>query len=250
MIFLLDVIWKPLCVIRITALAPLGLLVKLRKLKIPNYLAQWRILMTNKLGSTPSTLLELAGGQFDTLDWSNCAVVFIDYQNEYVDGAMPLGQAGTNAIANARLLLDKARKQNAPIFHIAHHGADNGNVFDPLSSNVEIIAELQPKDSETVIVKKNPNAFHDTQLQALISAAQKQQIIFAGFMSHMCVSSSVRAAFDLGFDSFVCHDACATRDLPDYKKEKISADIMHATAMAALQDRFAALVATDELVTS
>lgn len=44
-------------------------------------------------------------------------------------------------------------------------------------------------------------------------------------MSHMCVSSSVRAAFDLGFDSFVCHDACATRDLPDYKK-KISADII------------------------
>ena len=32
--------------------------------------------------STPSTLLELAGGQFDTLDWSNCAIVFIDYQNE------------------------------------------------------------------------------------------------------------------------------------------------------------------------
>lgn len=204
----------------------------------------------NTPASTPATLLELAGGQFDTLDWSNCAVVLIDYQNEYIDGAMPLGQAGTNAIANARLLLDKAREQEIPIFHITHHGADNGNVFDPLSSNVEIIAELQPKAGETVIVKKHPNAFYDTQLQALISAAQKQQIIFAGFMSHMCVSSSVRAAFDLGFDSFVCHDACATRDLPDYEKDKISADIIHATAMAALQDRFAALVTTDALIHS
>ncbi len=204
----------------------------------------------NTPASTPATLLELAGGQFDTLDWSNCAVVLIDYQNEYIDGAMPLGQAGTNAIANARLLLDKARRQEIPIFHITHHGADNGNVFDPLSSNVEIIAELQPKAGETVIVKKHPNAFYDTQLQALISAAQKQQIIFAGFMSHMCVSSSVRAAFDLGFDSFVCHDACATRDLPDYEKDKISADIIHATAMAALQDRFAALVTTDALIHS
>lgn len=204
----------------------------------------------NTPASTPATLLELAGGQFDTLDWSNCAVVLIDYQNEYIDGAMPLGQAGTNAIANARLLLDKARRQEIPIFHITHHGADNGNVFDPLSSSVEIIAELQPKAGETVIVKKHPNAFYDTQLQALISAAQKQQIIFAGFMSHMCVSSSVRAAFDLGFDSFVCHDACATRDLPDYEKDKISADIIHATAMAALQDRFAALVTTDALIHS
>ncbi|CAN6959282.1 MULTISPECIES: cysteine hydrolase family protein [Psychrobacter] len=198
--------------------------------------------------STPSTLLELAGGQFDTLDWSNCAVVFIDYQNEYVDGAMPLGQAGSKALANAQRLLDKARKQDIPIFHIAHHGEDNGKVFDPLSTNVEIVDGLKPLDGEKIITKKHPNAFYDTQLQALISASGKQQVIFAGFMSHMCVSSSVRAAFDLGFDNFVCHDACATRALPDYKRETISAEVMHDTAMAALQDRFAALVTTDDLV--
>lgn len=198
--------------------------------------------------STPSTLLQLAGGEFETLDWSNCALVLIDYQNEYVNGAMPLGQAGANATENARLLLDKAREQNIPIFHIAHHGAENGKVFDPLSANVEIVDALQPHDNETVITKKHPNAFYDTQLQTLISNAQKQQIIFAGFMSHMCVSSSVRAAFDLGFQSFVCHDACATRDLPSAEKATISAAVMHDTAMAALQDRFAALVTTDELV--
>ncbi|WP_394209707.1 cysteine hydrolase family protein [Psychrobacter piscatorii] len=203
--------------------------------------------MTNTT-STPSTLLELAGGQFDTLDWSNCAIVLIDYQNEYVDGAMPLGQAGAKAIDNARLLLDKARKQDIPIFHITHHGAENGNVFDPLSSNVEIVEQLQPNDGETVIVKNHPNAFYDTQLQSLLSSANKQQIIFAGFMSHMCVSSTARAAFDLGFDSFVCHDACATRDLPSASKEAISAEVMHDTAMAALQDRFSALVTTAELV--
>ena len=161
---------------------------------------------------------------------------------------MPLGQAGANAIKNARLLLDKARAQDIPIVHIAHHGADNDKVFDPLSSNVDIVAELQPKTGETVIVKKHPNAFYDTKLQTLIAGTQKQQIIFAGFMSHMCVSSSVRAAFDLGFDSFVCHDACATRALPNDKKEAISAEVMHETAMAALQDRFAALVTTAELV--
>lgn len=202
----------------------------------------------NKTTSTPSTLFELAGGAFDTLDWSNCALVLIDYQNEYVDGAMPLGDAGAKAIENARRLLDKARQQDLPIFHITHHGAENGNVFDPLSSNVEIVEQLQPHDGETVIAKKHPNAFYDTQLQSLISAAQKKQIIFAGFMSHMCVSSTARAAFDLGFDSFVCHDACATRDLPSAKKETISAEVMHDTAMAALQDRFSALVATEELI--
>ena len=198
--------------------------------------------------SIPSTLLGLAGGQFNELDWSKCAIVMIDFQNEYVDGAMPLGDAGSKATANARLLLDKARKEAIPIFHIAHHGQDNDKVFDPLSSKVDIVDSLQPLDGEKTIVKMHPNAFYDTELQALIKSAGKQQIIFAGFMSHMCVSSSVRAAFDLGFESFVCHDACATRDLPSVNGQTITASVVHDSAMAALQDRFAALVATDKLI--
>ena len=203
--------------------------------------------------SIPSTLLELGGGQSGTLDWSKCAIVFIDFQNEYVNGKMPLGEAGTKATANARLLLDKARQDQVPIFHIAHHGEDNGEIFDPLSSKVDIVDSLQPLDNEKNIVKKHPNAFYDTPLHKLIEATGKQQVLFTGFMSHMCVSSSVRAAFDLGFENFVCHDACATRALPsakgpNIKEETISADVMHKTAMAALQDRFATLVATDDLV--
>lgn len=197
--------------------------------------------------STPSTLLELAGGQYNSLDWSNCAVVFIDFQNEYVNGVMALGDVGTAAINNARLLLDKARDNAVPIFHIAHHGADNGNVFDPLSSNVAIVDSLQPLDDEKTITKLSPNAFHDTELHALIKATGKQQIVFAGFMSHMCVSSSVRAAFDLGFENFVYHDACATRALPDSQGHAITADVVHNNAMAALQDRFAKLLSVSNL---
>lgn len=197
--------------------------------------------------SSPATLLELAGGQYNQLDWSNCAVVLIDFQNEYVNGKMPLGSAGIKATANARLLLDKARDNNTPIFHIAHHGEENGNVFDPLSSNVAIVDSLQPMDNEKIITKMHPNAFYDTELNALIQATGKQQIIFAGFMSHMCVSSSVRAAFDLGFDNFVFHDACATRDLPDAKGSAIKAEVVHNNAMAALQDRFARLLSVDTI---
>ena len=198
--------------------------------------------------SIPSTLLGLAGGQFNEINWSNCALVMIDFQNEYVDGAMPLGDAGSKAAKNARLLLDKARQEDTPIFHITHHGQDNDKIFDPLSSKVDIIDNLQPVNGEKTIVKMHPNAFYDTELQALITSTGKQQIIFAGFMSHMCVSSSVRAAFDLGFENFVCHDACATRDLPSVTGQVIKASSVHDSALAALQDRFAALVATDQLM--
>lgn len=197
--------------------------------------------------SNPLTLLELAGGQPAKLDWSNCAVVFIDFQNEYVDGAMPLGDLGAMATANARMLLDKARAEDIPLFHIAHHGEDNGKVFDPLSSKVNIVDSLAPLDDEKTITKKHPNAFFNTDLKALLSDTGKSQVVFTGFMSHMCVSASVRAAFDLGFENFVIHDACATRDLPDIKGDPIKAQVVHNNAMAALQDRFATLLSIDTI---
>lgn len=130
--------------------------------------------------STPSTLLELAGGAFAPPDWSNCALVLIDFQNEYVNGAMPLGQAGAKATENARLLLNKARELNVPIFHITHHGAENGQVFDPLSANIDIVSDLQPQDNETVIVKKHPNAFYETQLDALLKKRKSSKSSLLG----------------------------------------------------------------------
>ncbi len=201
----------------------------------------------SKNTSNPSTLLELAGGKSGTLNWSDCAIVFIDFQNEYVDGAMPLGQLGKAATTNARLLLDKARAEDIPLFHIAHHGEDKGAVFDPSSSKVDIVDSLKPLDDEKVIIKKAPNAFKDTELNELLLATGKPQVVFVGFMSHMCVSSSVRAAFDLGFENFVFHNACATRELPDVKREAISAEVVHNNAMAALQDRFATLLSIDSI---
>lgn len=198
--------------------------------------------------STPSTLLELSGAEFPTLEWSNCALVFIDYQNEYVDGAMPLDHLGEAASTKARLLLNKARQEGAPVFHVMHHGQENGSIFDPLTENVTIIKGLEPTDDEQTIIKTHPNAFYDTQLNELLLATKKPQVLFAGFMSHMCVSASVRAAFDLGFQNFVCHDACATRDLPNYDGGVMSAEVVHSAAMNALQDNFAAVVSTDKLL--
>ncbi|MGM8886330.1 cysteine hydrolase family protein [Psychrobacter sp. 1U2] len=196
---------------------------------------------------SPATLLELGGGKFSSLDWSNCAIVFIDFQNEYVNGAMPLGELGAAATKKAKLLLDKARQQDIPLFHIAHHGEDNGPIFDPLSNKVAIVDELKPLDDEKLISKKHPNAFYNTNLGELLKATGKKQLVFVGFMSHMCVSSSVRAAFDLGFENFVFHDACATRDLPDVNGETIKAAVVHNNAMAALQDSFATLLSTDTI---
>jgi len=66
-------------------------------------------------------------------------------------------------------------------------------------------------------------------------------------MSHMCVDTTVRAAFDLGFNCIVTHDACATREL-SFKGVTVPAEQVHASYMAALGAVFAQVMGVDEIL--
>ena len=73
----------------------------------------------------------------------------------------------------------------------------------------------------------------------------RTQLVIAGFMTHMCVSSTARAALDLGYKATVAADAAATRDLPDPMGGVITADALHRAALAELADRFAIVATVD-----
>ena len=58
----------------------------------------------------------------------------------------------------------------------------------------------------------------------------------------MCLSSTVRAALDLGFRTTVIASATATRDLPGVGAGIVAAAEIKRSALAALADRFATVV--------
>ncbi len=60
-------------------------------------------------------------------------------------------------------------------------------------------------------------------------------------MTHLCVSTSARAALDLGYGCSVLGPACATRDLPDGQGGVVSAADIHRIELVALADRFATI---------
>ena len=57
----------------------------------------------------------------------------------------------------------------------------------------------------------------------------------------MCVDATVRAAVDLGFETTVAHDACATCDL-EFGGQAVAAPAVHAAFLAALADGYARVV--------
>lgn len=91
-----------------------------------------------------------------------------------------------------------------------------------------------PKGGEVVITKGYPNAFWETELEAVLNQCDVTSIVIVGMMTHMCVSTTTRAAMERGFMVKVIADACATRSLSLFG-EDISAEMVHATALAELQ---------------
>jgi nicotinamidase-related amidase len=190
----------------------------------------------------PKTLLEIAGASLRPSSLERSALVLIDPQLEYVDGAVPLKGIAA-AIGEAARLLDLARTKRVPVFHIVHHGRPGAAAFDPQGPHVAIIPDLAPKEGEQVVIKSLPNSFARTDLNRLVQETGRKELIIAGFATHMCVSATTRAALDLGYRSTVVASATATRDLPHPLGRGVaSAEIVHEGTLAALADRFAVIV--------
>lgn len=185
----------------------------------------------------PKTLLQLAGADLSLPRLGNACLVLIDLQNEYRVGPLALPGAEA-AIANAARLLARARESGAAVFHIAHKGKPGG-LFDRAAERGAIADRVAPLGKEPVIEKALPNAFAGTDLQERVKATGRHNVVLAGMMTHMCVSSTARAALDLGFRVTIDAESCATRDLPDGRGGMITATAVHDVALAELADRFA-----------
>lgn len=184
------------------------------------------------------TLLQLAGADATPGPLTRSAVVVIDAQREYVDGRLPLPGAAP-ALDVVHRLLVRARAAGAPVIHVAHQGKAGG-LFDPEGTGGQIADPARPEPGEVVIAKGMPNAFAGTDLHAVLKETGRTSVILAGFMTHMCVSSTARAAVDLGYRITVIADGTATRALPDPTGGlDIDAAMLQRSSLAELADRFA-----------
>ncbi len=178
---------------------------------------------------------------------SDAVLIVVDAQVEYSDeGALALPGLQP-AVDNIMALLLTARKQDTRVVHIAHEGSA-GRAFDPAKGG-RIIEQVAPLEGETVLAKGLPNSFAHTGLQNHLAEIGRPHLIICGFMTHMCVSSTARAALDLGYETTVVSDATATRALPGvHGGSAIDAESVHQAALAALADRFSAINTTVEVL--
>jgi nicotinamidase-related amidase len=193
----------------------------------------------------PQTLLQMRDAVPPIPRLEDATVLLIDWQEEYRSGDLVLHDVEA-AIGRAAEVLARAREAGARIVHVAHAGAP-GAMFDRAAPRGAFVADLAPLPGEAVVEKTAPSAFTRTDLAEVLDAGGRRPLVVMGAMTHMCVSSTLRVAAELGHVSCVVADACATRDLPLPNGEVVPAGQVHAANMAALGDRFARVVTSSQL---
>ena len=186
------------------------------------------------------TLRQLAGLADQPAAMADSTLIMIDCQNTYTHGVLEL-EGVQAALDQAAELLERARSARIPVIHVMHD-AGPGSAYDVRAKIGQIVDRVAPRQDEPVIVKSFPNAFTGTDLDQLLTAAPGRDLILAGFMTHMCVSSTARGAFSLGYRPAVVAGATATRALPGLQGEPVPAAVLQAASLAAISDLFGIVV--------
>jgi nicotinamidase-related amidase len=175
------------------------------------------------------------------------ALVLVDIQRDYFPGGAHPLEGPEDAAAAAGRLLQAFRAASEPVVHVRHRwDEDEATFMRPGTEGIEIHPAVAPLEGETVIEKAHPNSFLETPLEQQLRELGADELVVCGMMTSMCVDATVRAAADLGFETTVAHDACATCDL-EFGGRLVPAAQVHAAFLAALADGYAAIVATDEI---
>lgn len=147
------------------------------------------------------------------------------------------------ALDETAALLDRARTAGIPVIHIQHDDGP-GSLYDIGADIGAIVDRVAPRGDEPVIVKQFPNSFVQTDLDERLTALGASNLVLAGFMTHMCVNSTARGAFSLGYAPTVVAAATATRTLAGPDGQAVPAAALQAASLAGLAD-LVAVVAPD-----
>ncbi|MFJ8309538.1 MULTISPECIES: cysteine hydrolase family protein [unclassified Streptomyces] len=195
----------------------------------------------------PTTTLRALNGFDETpASLADATLILVDYQNTYVGGVMEL-EGWRAALDSAASLLGRAREAGAKVIHVINDGGE-GTPYDIRAEIGRIHPDVAPVEGEPVVVKKVPNAFVDTDLGEHVDAAGHEDVIVAGFMTHMCVTFTAEGAFLRGNRPTVVADACATRPLRSADTD-LTASQIHHSALATIADLYGVVVPSEKSLT-
>jgi nicotinamidase-related amidase len=168
-----------------------------------------------------------------SIDPTSTALLLIEYQNEFASeggvlhGAVKGVMAETNMLANTVGVVAAARKKGVAILHapitfapgygeLTRHpygilkGVVDGKAFVKGTWGAAIVDALAPQEGDIVIEgKRGLDTFASTNLDFILRSKGIKTLVIGGFLTNCCVESTMRTAYEHGFDVVTLTDCVA-----------------------------------------
>ena len=150
--------------------------------------------------------------------------------------------------AHGRRLLTAWREREWPILHVRHDSIAAASALQPGLAGHRFRDGFQPQAGEPIIAKSVNSAFIGTDLELRLRRLSVETLVLFGISTDMCVSTTARAASNLGFRTIVVADACRCFALEDIDGRMLDAEQIHRIHLATLRAEFAEVVTTDAVL--
>ena len=162
------------------------------------------------------------------------ALLVIDVQREYFDGALPIRHP-VGHLSHILEVMDAASRAKIPTVVVRHHQPDpNSPVFCKDSPMWQLHDEVATRPRDILIDKQLPGSFTNTPLDQFLKDKQIDTVTIAGYMTQVCCDTTARQAFHRGYKVEFLNDATGTLDVTN-KAGSVTAEQLHTAILVAQQ---------------
>jgi ureidoacrylate peracid hydrolase len=167
----------------------------------------------------------------------NLGLIVVDMQNGFVSKGGSYDLLGMNTqeyqkiIPKTKELIEFCRSKDIPIFYTEAVREASGidlltrvHRLLPLAReerlkvpitvrgtwDAQTIDEIKPTENDHIVIKRRDGAFQDTELRVWLQSEGINTLIFCGVDTSICVETSLREAFNSGYDVILVSDATAS----------------------------------------
>ncbi|MDQ3975381.1 MAG: cysteine hydrolase [Thermoproteota archaeon] len=108
--------------------------------------------------------------------------------------------SGIDLLLNIHNILPKTREERLEKIPICVRGTWDAQTID----------EIKPTENDHIVIKRRDSAFQDTELRVWLQSMGINTLIFCGIDTSICVETSLRDGFNIGYDVILVADATAS----------------------------------------
>lgn len=178
----------------------------------------------------------------------NPALIIIDVQKAFLEKDYPgIKRNNTNAELVCGNILNKWRKNDLNVIHVRHSSTNPESKLHKSKPGFEFNEYVKPKNNEIVLTKNVNSAFIGTGLDEILKNLNINTLVIVGMTTNHCISTTVRMAGNLGYETFLISDSTACYNTKGLDGKEIDCEIIYEASIASLSGEFAEIISSREL---